>query len=74
MHPIIARVLFVLIGILIGGLSVVTQNIYVRAASEPVQACQPWGKAGQWTLYKCEGDDGILCLHSDSGFMQCRLD
>lgn len=56
---------------------------YVELAT-PVQAAQPappepaacaeWGKVGPWTLTKCEDDDGVACISSDSGMLSCKWD
>lgn len=49
-------------------------NASVSAAPPDVENCEPWRKAGQWTLYKCAGEDWTepTCVHSDSGMMYCR--
>lgn len=46
----------------------------VQAAPVDVEDCTPWRQAGQWTMYACEEDWelGVQCIHSDSGFMDCK--
>lgn len=44
------------------------------ASGGDLENCEPWRKAGQWTMYACEEDWelGVICIHSDSGFMSCK--
>jgi hypothetical protein len=76
MHPFLARLLILLVGMMLGMVTIVMQNIQVNAASGggDVAECVEWGKAGKWTLTKCEDDDGVVCITSDSGMFQCRMD
>ena len=58
-------------------LAMLTMAASVRAAppADPEPAvCVEWGQAVPWTLTKCEDEDGLVCVSSTSGMLNCKWD
>lgn len=68
-------VAILLLGLLVGVLSdQVALPVKAAPAKELPATCEEWALAGAWTIWKCTDESGYeLCMHSESGFMQCRL-
>lgn len=60
----------------VGAVAAASDELRSAQSDEPIPDCEPWRKAGQWTMYTCEEDWelGVQCIHSDSGFMDCKWD
>lgn len=46
----------------------------VEAAGELPAECIEWGQAGPWQLTKCQDEDGLTCISSTSGMLNCNWD
>lgn len=83
LHPIVARILLLLFGMLLGAGIVVYQNLDGVQAAMPepanivnadgdIELCDPWKMAGGVLNYRCMDEDtGVVCYANGFGFLFC---
>jgi hypothetical protein len=61
-----------IVGLYISGIS--HKDVVIRASSKPpTGTCTLWDDTQPFPIHRCEDDDGIVCMKSDSGMLQCNF-